>query len=450
MALLFIAFALSGILLGHRDFISAVEVDRSWLPAKYQYQAWNNGIARGEVDFAGSRYIYGNAGVWVVDSAYKNCRAVNEGFPTGIDNRNVRAMTVTSSGALLALTPGGLYTLKGVRWIPVELPVAGEVLSDVTACGDTVVVTGRDHLMVSTDDSIFEAVTLEPIAGDTGHQSLFRIVLDLHSGELVGTPGRIVVDVLGVVCVGVSITGLIFLFTRRRSSFKLKGRVLKHSLRWHVKTGWYLLPLIALLLVTGWLLRPPGLIALAKTQVPMMSKNKWEDKLRATRHDPTTASWIVSTEDGFFLIKEWNDIPVKIDGAPPVSVMGVNVWHPDADGRWIVGSFSGLYRWDTATGVSTDYYTGELAPELAGAPFGGHPVGGWIASSPVEYYNGSDFAPMPAELAGQPISLWNLALEVHTGRIYTFLGPLSTLAFIFIVGIAGGWVLYTGVKLRRH
>ena len=54
---------------------------------------------------------------------------------------------------------------------------------------------------------------------------------------------------------------------------------------------------------------------------------------------------------------------------------------------------------------------------------------------------------MPQWMATLPMSLRNVALEIHTGRIYTFLGPTSVL-YIFIVGAAVLWCLWTGWKIR--
>jgi hypothetical protein len=34
-----------------------------------------------------------------------------------------------------------------------------------------------------------------------------------------------------------------------------------------------------------------------------------------------------------------------------------------------------------------------------------------------------------------PISLWNLALEVHTGHIFTFLGTVGSFLYIFLMAI---------------
>ena len=57
--------------------------------------------------------------------------------------------------------------------------------------------------------------------------------------------------------------------------------------------------------------------------------------------------------------------------------------------------------------------------------------------------------PQPVWMNTLPISLWNLALEVHTGRIFTFLGIFSTLLYIFIIGVLMLVVLLSGWLIRR-
>ena len=57
--------------------------------------------------------------------------------------------------------------------------------------------------------------------------------------------------------------------------------------------------------------------------------------------------------------------------------------------------------------------------------------------------------------ASDRMSLWRLALEVHTGRIYTFLPTLLVQLFIFLSGlfllsvVISGFVVYRRV-FKRH
>ena len=179
------------------------------------------------------------------------------------------------------------------------------------------------------------------------------------------------------------------------------------------------------------------------------------------RYDAACGDWLLSTTEGFYSLKSLDAIPEKLTHTPPVSVMGLNVWQKDAGGRWLCGSFSGLYAWDRAQGTATDWFTGEQAEDKPGPPFGKKAISGFsgdLGKEPfaVEYYNGTDALPQPERFATLPMSLWNAALdmslwnaalEVHSGRIY--IGIAATYVFVFIAGIAIVWCLWSGWKLRR-
>lgn len=131
-----------------------------------------------------------------------------------------------------------------------------------------------------------------------------------------------------------------------------------------------------------------------------------------------------------------------VDNLPPCSItMGI-------------GSFSGMYVWNRHLGNITDFFTGKTAPEAAGPPFGNHAITGYSSDFDgklciAEYEKGSDFASMPANMETLPMSLWNFAQEIHTGRIYTVLGK-GTLVFIFFAGLGVLWSLITGYIIRRR
>ena len=108
--------------------------------------------------------------------------------------------------------------------------------------------------------------------------------------------------------------------------------------------------------LTGWCLRPPLMIAGVLTRVPPLpftaldDPNAWADKLRALRYDSLAGDWLLSTSDGFYSMKTLSSVPQKLEDAPPVSIMGVNVFRRGGGEEWLVGSFRGLYRWDRSSG----------------------------------------------------------------------------------------------------
>ena len=340
-------------------------------------------------------------------------------------------------------------------------------MTDAVGWHDTLIVTGRSHLYLSTAPyTSFRKIRLKMPEVYRKEVSLFRTVWMLHSGELLGTTGRIVVDAIAVVLIVLCFTGLAYWllpkYIRRERS---KGEntpaalwITRISYLWHDRIGRATIVLTVCISVTGWCLRPPVMILLALAKISAVpgtaldSSNPWNDKLRMIRYDDTCKDWLLSTSDGFYSLKHPEDTPVRISHTPPVSVMGLNVLQKDNSGKWLCGSFSGMFIWDRQQHTVVDYFTHEPATEISGPPFGKQAISGYSqdltdGGFTVEYYEGTDAVPQPAGLETLPMSLWNVALEVHSGRIY--MGSAATYIFVFFAGIGIVWCLWSGWKLRK-
>lgn len=235
---------------------------------------------------------------------------------------------------------------------------------------------------------------------------------------------------------------------------------LRWHFRWHDRWGRYALPLLVFITLTGFALRPPLLLAVARIATPPIpgslldSPNPWQDKLRALRWDANRSDWLLSTSDGFYSLTDFRHQPVREAQAPAVSVMGINVLTLSADQQsWIVGSFAGLYCWHRGSGKAYDYFTHAPAPTRPASPFGQTAVSGFSSDFGDDivctYDHGTDALRQPFWMARLPISLWQLALEVHTGRIYTFLGPVR-LIYIFFASLLTLAILWSGWTIRKR
>jgi len=185
----------------------------------------------------------------------------------------------------------------------------------------------------------------------------------------------------------------------------------------------------------------------------MDSPNPWNDKLRTLRYDARYNDWLLYTSEGFYTLNALPEVPraIKVP-QPPVSVMGINVQTQLPEGEWLIGSFSGLFIWERSDGNSYDYFTHQLAKPTRGIPISDQLIAGYSAdfidkTVVVDYNRGTERLRQPEEMETLPISLRNVALEVHTGRIFTFLGK-GALLYIFVMGIAIAWTIWTGWKRR--
>lgn len=469
MAFFMLMFCLSGVLLNHRSLISHADVSRKYLPSRYEFKNWNGGLLRGTLPIDSLQLLlYGNGGIWLTNSKASYFKDFNEGLPSGADFRQIRNVIKISAkqsspndsvdpyepdNIIFALSPFALYRygLHGA-WHEVRMPLAeDEKLTDVACHGDTLVVLSREFVYTSLPPyTSFSRLQLQAPSGYDAHVSLFRTIWLLHSGELFGTPGKLFVDCIALALVMLCLTGLVFWL---RPKHKL---LLKHSLLLHDRLGRYTIVLTLLIALTGWCLRPPVMIALVMGKTPALpgttlhSPNPWHDKLRMLSYDEACHDWLLSTSEGFYSMSLDGGVVRKISSAPPVSVMGLNVLQKDKSGKWLCGSFSGLFVWDRRHATSIDYFTHKPAPKTSGPPFGKKAIAGMSQDFQVpvvaEYYEGTSFAPQPATMNHLPMSLWNVALEVHSGRL--FIGSIATYVFIFVMGLLALWCLWSGYSVR--
>lgn len=447
VCLFILLFCISGIILNHRKAFGNVNVPRSWVPEQFQYQHWNNGLLRGTLPYAdNSVLIYGKGGVFRSDIRGKHVTDFNEGLPTGADFRSISHMVQDRTGTLYAVAGYSAYIRKANsnRWqeLSIDHPNDEFRLTDISLHGDSLVVLSRSaaYLLLPPYK---QAQQLIYTTSEKPKKSLFRIVWQLHSGELFGIAGRLIADGIAIILAFLCITGI---------CIWLIPRVRFHHV-WHDKIGRFTIGLTIFISLTGWCLRPPMLLLVAGKNVSWFaSENPWEDKLRQLRYDNTLGDWLLYTSDGFYSLTSLKATPVKINIQPQVGVMGLNVLEQQGN-SWITGSFSGLYSWHRQTGQVYDMINGtKTKPGRKVPPFGKKNISGISNDFGQPFYctydGGTDRLPQPKSMYQLPISLWNLALEVHTGRIFTFLGTVGSFLYIFLAGLLVLWILITGWLIR--
>jgi len=471
ITLFVILFSLSGILMNHRSGISAIDLKRSWLPAEYSYQNWNKGAVKSVCQMGtDSALVYGNIGIWLSTDHFKTYQDWNRGFPPGIDNRKISKLIRTPEGKLYAGTFFGLYaySVKQQEWLKIELPVAEERITDLILRQGEVMVQTRSFLLNTRDGKTFQLVKLPPPEGYNGKASLFKTLWLLHSGEIWGPVGKLVVDLFGLAILIISLTGLMhFIFPKwlkhRRNRQKDNSKLVpvrNFNMKWHNRLGWIFIPFLMFVTITGMFLRPPLLIAIGNSVVSplpgtvLSAPNPWYDKLRRVLYDEQQHTFVFSTNDGIYLCNENLQEPMRrVINEPPVSVMGCNVLENNGQGNYLIGSFNGLFLWNPYNGQLIDYISGSPyeAPQVMGPPISKDMIDGWFADfSGNEFYfdynqgvipirHSIEFGEMSTEIIQKsPISLWNLALEVHTGRIFE---PILGMFYILYVPLAGICIL---------
>lgn len=474
-----IAMAVSGIILNHRNIVKHYEIDRRFLPDAYTYDNWNMGFVKGGLPYQTDRLlIYGNEGLWTTDGK-SWIKEANQGIDSKGDGKKIVKAVRTRSGKWFALSPFELYTASqgddGIfHWKKIPIGEKEAMYTDMAVRGDSLVVMTRSHCLTANtatgNQLIFSNVTLPDSPDRQRGMPMFNFVWDLHSGELFGLTGKLIVDCLGLLLIIVSLTGMLFWWQKRKGK-KAKGQITRFYFRWHDRLGYWLLLPLAIVVLTGAMLRPPLLIAIAGKKVPGTADehpiNPWEDKLRSISYDSIRGEWLIYTADGMFATDALNHTEGNMNKlpTPPVSVMGITVMQPSDQHKYLIGSFSGLYLWDR----NTSDYSSALPNRTSGEPslmpripgvFSEHQVAGLLSypdgTSVVFDYkhgaepmgNSSGFIRMPDSMSHRGMSLWNIALEIHTGRILTILEPF-TIILPFLLGVTLAIVLWSGWKLSR-
>ncbi|WP_346854449.1 PepSY-associated TM helix domain-containing protein [uncultured Draconibacterium sp.] len=477
IAVIAILFAASGIVMNHRQTFSSINISRNLLPENYTYSNWNLSGVRGSFNTSDACFIYGNIGIWKSNDKLKTFEDFNQGFPKGIDNRKIYSVKQFQS-TLFAGTHMGLFkrSLTNGTWEKINLPVQKERIADLELKGNQLLVLTRHYLLQSSDGIEFEKIQLPEPVDYKRETGLFNTFWELHSGELFGLTGKLLVDLLGLVTILLSVTGLLHFFLpkwirRKKKQNKPVTNTVsfkKKNLHWHNVAGYVFVLFLVINTFSGMHLRPPLLIAIANKQVGIIpgthldSPNPWFDKLRRIYWDSTNRRYLFSTSDGFYFADETlTKKLVPAPSQPPVSVMGCNLLEPVGENQLMVGSFSGMYLWNIRNGMVSDFFSGQAyqAPEEMTRPIGVDAVAGFVQTGGKSWWfdysrgaiemntdtNKLTFPEMPDELRkAAPMSLWNVSLEIHTGRIFENLLGMFYILFVPIAGICILLVLLSG------
>jgi len=467
--LFFLLFAISGILMNHRQTIARIDINRKYLPKNYQLRNWNLASVKGVRTISDDSIIfYGGVGIWLTNSNIDNWIPLMDGIPEGSDFRKTFDLEVTPNG-MLAATRFGLYWLgKGENhWVKLHLPPNDQFCTSVELIDSNIYITTRNSIYCSSCLTLqFTPIDVKTPLGAKKEISTFKLFWNIHSGEILGIPGRLIADLAALAMIFLSITGIIYFISPKlikkyheRFRFRRLKRTTRFSYKWHLKLGAIATILLIVSGLTGIFLRPPFLLSIANGSITLnnsvTNKYYWHDKLRDIRFDPHRKRFILATSDGLYYCTDFSEPLTKFPVQPPISVMGINVLEPLDSGFYLVGSFSGLYRWDPDTGKTFNYLTGNLHSNSHGLrkPLGENVVSGYALISGLEYsfdydkgmvalHHDKPLPPMPLTVANSfKFPLWNLAQEFHTGRIFSFmLGdfyilvvPLTGISLVLVV-----------------
>lgn len=482
ISLVLLYYGVTGVFMNHRATFSGLDVDRQLLPTSYTYTNWNLAAVKGSLWLTpDSVLVYGNVGMWLTDSTYTNYTSFNNGLPKGSDNRKVFDVYRCRNGHLYAATLFGLYAYEPGGWRDLSLNGSKERVTAIEGVEDTLYVTDRSYLYKGVSKgghTTFETIQLPTPEGFEKRISLFASLWQIHSGEVFGLPGKLVVDALGLVTVFLSLTGLLYFFfpgwikrrKRRQKPYDRLKRMNRWSLNWHNHLGAWSVGFLIVVYLTGLFLRPPFLIAIANAKVRPIpyshldQPNPWYDSLRDLLYDAATHELLISTSEGMFAYGLTDHSLKRYEHHPPISVMGITAFEKREDGSYLVGSFSGLFLWHPARPQVLNAVDGSVyVVPSSGRPVGDYKVTGTVRTAGgdlflADYDKGmlpvghdKDFPPMPEVIKqASPLSLWNVCLEIHTGRFFQDWLNDFYLLIVPLTSLLGSVVVISGYLLWRR
>jgi hypothetical protein len=340
---------------------------------------------------------------------------------------------------------------------------------DLVHAGDRILVftPSACYALGGTEENpLLESVPLTSNTAPSTHAPLFRFLLKLHDGSVLGLPGKLFMDMVGLTLVFLSISAIYIWYIpwRKKRSKKRRNpaRYFRFLHKYHLKLGIYIGAFIAIIALTGMFVRPPLLMAIVRYSVPAVLLNgtktagPWQAKITRAIYEPQSDTLLLATRDGFFrgpadglqpFSKETIDVPVH--------GMGVFVMESLSRQRLLIGSFSGLYVWDRVQQTAADIEGRPIQRWRGGRPRAqtGMAAGAIVRDGQLncwaDYRRG--LLPLPGEdscfampdqvLHSSRMSLWHVLFEIHNGRFFRdWLGT-----YTWLIVPVGGLVLVINV-----
>ena len=510
-----VLMGISGIFVNHHEWIEGLSVPRWLVPPQYHPVDFDrHALVQAEFssDDPDQVFVAGSAGVWASSDGGYTFEPMDDGFPEAPAHRVTNAVLLIEEAdtRLLAGTAHGLYACDPAdgRWSELALGDGHAHVRSILRVRDSVLVFTRSGIWESPVDARplrFERIDasrrIDPERGAPG-VSLVFLLFDLHSGEVLGLSGRLIVDVVGVLTVFLCFSAFYLWYypkqrkwTRNRPRRRPKrkkadrwprrkvGQTLFRSLfHYHLKLGIWIAPILLLLSATGFFMRPPLLILPAMVDVPaalypgLPPAEVWEERINRAVHDHARGRILIEASDGFWAAPDDDlDRPFEqVEMPAPVHVMGTMALETDPSGDLIVGSFSGGFRIDRETSAVTDMFTGEqpegvstmrTADRMVTGVF--HTPGGEEYAS--TFHNGLLRAggepragrfEMPKQLTERyRMPLWDYMFELHNGRFFRdwigqwyLLVPIVGSLLFLLLTVTGifDWLMIRLVLPRAH
>ena len=456
IAIAMLYMSLTGILLNHPRLIAGVNAPDWALPPDMQSVNWGRGAILSWISLNDHTILAGGkGGLYSFDSTFQPT-AFDNGLPESIYDGAIQSLHHdTLNHVIWAGTPTGLYYFDSTNSIWLSTSVTDDIKS---------IASNHFATYAFATDCIWRFENNQWIKvkswADTSF-SLMDWVFDLHSGAILGKPGKLLYDLAAIAMLMLAIGGLYLLcvpqIAKRLSSRfkKIAAFFVRYHFRHQRKYGWIILIPLFIIPLTGFFMKAPVSALLVRSQPTRAGIGK----LQVAQWDSHSQTWMLADSK-----KIWQADPhfqesfQSLSPTLPVHPMGITgmIVKPDT---LLISSFGGLILYLPKTQTSYDFISGKeihhskmysswqiksMAPyqetiaisDLRKGWFQ-FQKGHWIPISPT-----AKSTPMPSTY-----SLWHFLFEVHNGRILRSWIPKLYLLHNPLVAIGTFLVMASGVVL---
>jgi hypothetical protein len=475
-----IEMSISGILLNHKDLISPIDMPHFLVPSNYEIKNFNRASIIDLIETENSIFIAGKKGIFKAQK-----KEVLEFKPlfNGLSNYTIKRKSYDLEifkDDIYAATENGLYKIhkNSNTWKRIEIgdnsPIKKIIKKDENnlfiISTSNIYLLNLENIELKTHISKPNKFTIRKITPRKEGEKIvtaIELFFHLHDGRLWGLFGRLLFDLMGLAIIFLSISAFYIWFIPKRI-VKRKGSLVKNRKKfrffhkYHSKIGIYSFFIVIIISFTAIFMRPPFIIAITDVYLPRwvypasVSENRWENRIENALYDKSRNKLMIQTSEYLW---EWNiqnddftKKAYKSEQKWPLFIMGATYLEIDENNNYIIGSFSGLYRFYPNDNKyenlvkNSDKYS-RIRPNkqamLAGAFKYDNKI--YIAT----HLEGlKDINGKSVKLFEQPkiineikMPLWNWNFELHNGRIlrfligkyYILLVPFSALMFFFVL-----------------
>lgn len=467
---IFLFIALSGIGLNHSSIIKNISLPISSLPDNYHFKQWNRGVIQTLAkDEKGGIYAAGKNGLgYFIDGSYQQ---INNPLAINSWQNFIYSLYFDKASEQLFIgSRDGLYRYQVAtqQWHYYSQTSDQRIVSIVKSEQENAIIAIANHHIftvdVTTDSKVDDKVVNKVkehavfLAKSSQTIPLFRFIFALHSGELLGIVGILLMDLVALSLIYFCLSGLYYwLFPKvvRKQLLSKKqqikgGRAFRWLAKHHNSWGLVLAPLLIISAATAAVMRPPGLLLIVSGNSPIdvYSSHATENvPYKITKAALIENKLVLLTDDGVFSGDSNTAKFEQIKFSVPVHGMGATIFQQQTDGNILVGSFSGLFVWQE----KNDSYEAVALPEDTKGIL---PVAAYQSESGVvvfDFFKGklfdqtSVFSAMPDSINSDArMALWSFFFELHNLRIFQdYIGSfyllllLSVALALLIITITG-------------